>query len=474
MSRPGAALRAFGPLFWTAIAVELLHCLASYTMNAYLIVYLSRDLNFGDLRAGDLAGLLWFMGYFLPILIGALADRYGFRQVLSLSLGILVGGYLLASRVTAYPSMVAALLLIAAGGAAMKPVIAGTVKAVTTEATRSMGFSIYYMMINVGSLAAPFLANAVRLSTGRPALIFVACAAVEAAALLLALLFFRDPASLAPPEPRSLLGVLRETTGVLGNGRALLTAAGAAALLWAGGRMGLPPDERLGILLLWLALHFGLDEALRSGLPLPALLRRIPPQRLGDGRFLLFLLLFSGVWAIYSQIWTNIPLFILRTDPSMKSRIEWFQAVDPILIVCFQVLVSKATGRLRPLSAMVGGILVAAAAVSTVPLFGTALGAWAVGLSLAIWAFGEMMFSPRMVEYVSVTAPPDKLALYIGYGFLPLAVGFGAGPALGARLVRLFEAAGNPSGVWYAFGLWGALNAFALYLYDRALGRSGP
>lgn len=474
MSAPPSSLRALGTLFWTAIAVELLHCLASYTMNAYLIVYLSRDLGFGDLRAGGLAGLLWFMGYFLPILVGALADRYGFRKVLSLSLFVLVGGYLLASRVTAYPAMVAALLLIALGGAAMKPVIAGTVKAVTSEETRSLGFSVYYMMINVGSLAAPFLANGVRLSTGRPALIFAACAVVESSALLLTLFFFRDPSTPTPAADRSLTRVLRETVGVLGNGRVFVTALGAGALLWASGRAGLPVEERLGLLLLWFALHFGLDELSRSRRKLPALLRRIPPQRLGDGRFLLFLVLFSGVWALYSQIWTNIPLFILHTDPTLKNRIEWFQAVDPVLIVCFQVLVARATARRRPLTAMVAGVLVAAAAVSTVHLFGTAVGAWAVGLSLAIWAFGEMLFSPRMVEYVSVVAPPDKLALYIGYGFLPLAVGFGVGPALGARLVHLFEAAGRPGYVWYAFGLWGALNALALWLYDRAFGRTGP
>ncbi len=44
----------------------------------------------------------------------------------------------------------------------MKPVIAGTVKLTSTDETRTVGFSIYYMMINVGSFAAPFLANFIR------------------------------------------------------------------------------------------------------------------------------------------------------------------------------------------------------------------------------------------------------------------------------------------------------------------------
>ncbi len=472
--RPGliGSLRLFGRTFWTAIGVELLHCMASYTMSAYLIVYLSQDLGFGDLRANSLAGMLWFLGYFLPILIGALADRFGFRETMLASLVVIVLGYALASRVTAYPGMVAALLLIALGGAVMKPVIAGTVKAESTDQTRGLGFSIYYMMINVGSLGAPFLANAVRTGTGKPALIFVACAAVEAAALLLTFAAFRnpsyDPAARAKPLPT----VFSEMVQVLGNVRALVTTIGLIAILLLWRRAFLPFDEALGLAAVWVVLNLVLDAHLRARGE-AASPSWLAPQRLGDLRLLLFILIFSGVWALYSQIWTNIPLFIIGLDPSMKAHIELFQAVDPVLIVCFQVLIGKATGRFRPLPTMVAGILIAAAAVSTVHFFGTAFGAWAVALSLAIWAVGEMLFSPRMVEYVSVIAPKEKLALYIGYGFLPLALGFGLGPPVGARLVAFFDAAGRPAWVWYAFGLWAALNAAALWIYDRAFGGEG-
>ena len=465
------AMRQFQGSFWAAIVIELLHCLASYTMNAYLIVYLSQDLGFGDLRASTLAGMLWFLGYFLPILIGALADRYGFRETTVASLVILTAGYILASRVTQYPLMAGALMVIALGGAVMKPVIAGTVKAASTEANRSLGFSIYYMVINVGSALAPFLANGVRLSTGKPALIFVACAVVEAVALVVTFLYFRnlpvDPAARA----KSFLTVMGEMVVVLGNARFMVTLAGAAAIWGLRKRWGLEGDALVLALGGWLLLAFLWD------LYGPALARRLgregPPgifdrQRLGDVRLLLFILIFSGVWALYSQIWTNIPLYITALDPAMKARIEYFQAVDPIMIVLFQVVVGKWMGRYRPLPSMVAGILIGAVAVTTVDLLGSNLGAWSVGISLAVWSVGEMMFSPRMVEYVSVIAPKEKLALYIGYGFLPLAIGFGVGPSAGAHLVRFFQAAGRPEGVWIAFGAWGALVAFALYLYDRA------
>jgi len=466
-------LGQFGKTFWAAIAVELLHCLASYTMLAYLIVYLAQDLGFGDLKASALYGTMLFMGYFLPILIGALADRYGFRQTMVVSLVIITAGYLLMSQVTRYPWVFAAMMLIALGGAVMKPVIAGTVKATSTDENRSLAFSVYYMSINIGSSVAPFLANGVRLGTGNPAMIFVACCAVEASALLVTWFFFQSIPVAESARSKSLLTVLNEMVVVLGNLRLMVAGAGVAAVVLFRGQL----SERFGLdarALVFLAGGWILVNLVWDLLGKSVVGQRwgqsplLDRMRLGDTRLLAFILLMSGVWALYSQIWTNIPLYITALDPAMKERIEWFQAVDPIMIVCFQMLIGKWMGRYRPLPSMMVGILISAGAVSTVHLFGAGLGAWAVGISLAIWAVGEMMFSPRSVEYVSVIAPPDKLALYIGYGFLPFAIGFGFGPSVGAHLVKYFgETLKRPEWVWYAFGLWALLIAAGLWLYDR-------
>jgi proton-dependent oligopeptide transporter, POT family len=465
------SLGQFNRTFWAAIITELLHCLASYTMLAYLIIYLAQDLGFGDVRASAMYGTMLFMGYFLPILIGAIADRYGFRQTMAVSLVIITSGYFLASRVTAYPSVFAALLLIALGGAVMKPVIAGTVKAASTEANRTLGFSIYYMVINVGSFIGPFLANIVRTRTGQPALIFVACGVVETSALLVTLWMFQNLPVAAEAKAKSLLAVLNDMVVVLCNLRLFVTAIGAAGC-YAAVRQGLLEPQAGWIAAgAWVVANLLIDVPLRLREkrlgPQPQLLQ---PQRLGDIKLLSFILIFSGVWALYSQIWTNIPLYITSLNPAMKEHIEYFQAVDPIMIVCFQVLIGKWMGKYRPLPSMIVGILISSVAVGTVGVFGGTFGAWAVSLSLVIWAVGEMMFSPRMVEYVSVIAPQDKLALYIGYGFLPFAIGFGFGPSVGVHLTHLFnERLGHAEWVWYAFGAWAVLIALALWVYDRVI-----
>ncbi len=464
------SMRKFNGTFWAAIAVELLHCLASYTMLDYLIVYLAQDLGFGDIRANALYGMLLFAGYFLPILLGALADRYGFRQTMVVSLTVMVAGYFLASRMTSYSGMLAGLMVIALGGAVIKPVIAGTVKASSDDTNRSLGFSIYYTVINIGSSIAPFLANGVRITTGHPALILVASGVVEAVALGVTFVFFKNLPVDESAKAKPLIRVLSEMTVVLGNARLMTTAGGCAAIYFIGGHYEMAGDALALAVAVWIAANLLWDFAGKSitgeNWGSHALLDR---QRFGDGRLLSFILIFSGVWALYSQIWTNIPLYITSLDPAMKSRIEWFQAVDPIMIVLFQVLIGKWMGRFRPLPSMVAGIVISAFAVGTVNIFGSSLGAWSVGISLGIWSIGEMMFSPRSVEYVSVIAPKDKLGLYIGYGFLPLAIGFGAGPSLGAFLVHFFERAGHPGWVWYGFGLWALCVAGALGAYDRMI-----
>jgi proton-dependent oligopeptide transporter, POT family len=389
--------------FWSAIFIELLHCLASYSMMAYLVIYLAKDLNLGEGKATFLMGIMFFMGYFLPIFIGAVADRKGFKETMTVSLLFMSCGYFYASRADSFMTILIALLSLSLGGAVMKPVIAGTVKVTSTDETRTVGFSIYYMMINVGSFAAPFLANFIRIKSGHPEYIFIGCAVIEASAFLCSLLLFTNPEN-AIQSQSSFLKTVSNIFSVL-----------------------------------------------------------------KDYRLMLFIFIFSGVWALYSQIWSNIPLFIAALDPAMKERIEWFQAVDPIMIILFQVLIGKWMSRFRPIPSMITGILISMAAVSTVGILGHSFGAPAIAFSLAVWAIGEMMFSPRSVEYVSIIAPKDKLALYIGYGFLPLAIGLGAGPTLGSLLKTFLENNGMPDMLWPAFGLFAAFIAALLYFYDRVI-----
>lgn len=393
--------KRFKKPFWTAIFIELLHCLASYSMMAYLVIYLSKDLNLGDSKANFLMGTMFFMGYFLPIIIGAIADRKGFKETMTPSLILMSSGYFFASKANSFWTIFIALMALSLGGAVMKPVIAGTVKLTAIDKDRTLGFSIYYIVINIGSFIAPFLANMIRIKYGHPKYIFIFCALVESSAFLISLLLYSNP------EKKS-----GEIFSVSKFFKDLLEAA-------------------------------------------------------KDLKLVTFIFIYSGVWALYSQIWSNIPLFIVSLDERMKEKIEYFQMVDPIMIILLQYPIGKIMSKFRPLPSIISGILISMAAVSTVGIFGTNFGAASIAFSLALWAVGEMMFSPRAVEYVSIIAPQDKLALYIGFGFLPLAIGLGIGPYLGTLLKNCLEKAGLNNLLFPSMGLFAFLTALALYFYDK-------
>ncbi len=294
-------------------------------------------------------------------------------------------------------------------------------------------------------------------------------------------------------KAKSFKTVIHEMLVVLINLRLLITLAGVGFVfvLWNGlsipGRVAslaglpahlqIPGSNALVIGAIWIGLNVLLDIPLRAREKRlgHGAVQILQPQRVGDWQFLLFILIFANVWALYSQIWTNIPLFITRLDPAMMKHIEYFQAVDPLMIVAFQVLIGKWMSKYRALPSMVGGLLISAIGVGTVGMFGYAIGAWAIGFSLAVWAVGEMMFSPRSVEYVSVIAPKDKLALYVGYGFLPYAIGLGFGPSIGAHMVNFSDSINRPDWVWYEFAAWAVLTALLLYGlsgWSRKTGRS--
>jgi len=161
----------FEPAFWVANVTEIFERLSYYAAFASLANYLHETLNFPTQRATDLAGLFGGLVWFLAIFGGALADRLGFRRALSLAFFILsVAYFLLGSLGTSWMAPIRAgvplvllvgfvLMLPALGVALVKPCIVGTTARASSENVRSIGYSIYYTLVNIGGTAGPFVAS---------------------------------------------------------------------------------------------------------------------------------------------------------------------------------------------------------------------------------------------------------------------------------------------------------------------------
>ena len=157
--------------FWVANISELFERLSYYAVFAVLARYLHEGLHFDVERASSLTGMFGGWVWFLAVIGGAVADRLGFRRALSLAYLILSIAYFLLGSIGAdwfaplrdampLVTLVAIVLMLPALGVALvKPSVVGTTARASQENVRSVGYSIYYTLVNVGSTAGPYLAS---------------------------------------------------------------------------------------------------------------------------------------------------------------------------------------------------------------------------------------------------------------------------------------------------------------------------
>jgi dipeptide/tripeptide permease len=511
----------FPRVFWTANVTELFERAAYYSMASFVVIYLGQ-LGFGAYWPSNLNSVLWTLVYFLPILSGTIADQVGFRRSLLVAFVLLAAGYFLmgvpvwfaggelaptvAKEFTAKPGFVAivvmAILLIGMGGSVIKPCISGTVQK-TSGALATLGFAIFYMVINIGSLFGRGTAYVVRTrSSVVPVLLVVLVCALAAAALILLARWS------AANRERS--GNLAATT--VGSLSILLAAV--LLISWAlrlpsgqpGGSSGsslsyiFAVATAASIAAFFVVLFFYREPAAATGTP--ARPKRSVGRILLDmvlvlksGRFTLFLLVVSGFFFLYNQVYNVLPLYVKRVV-ELSPAMDLYTAANPLVIVCFQLLITSMFGRMRPIRSMiVGSIGISLSmAVNLIPVFAAGgvrtlavhwlpIGSVFVIMTVAFIAFSELFTSPRMYEYIGALAPKGQEGLFLGYANLPLAIGSLFGGPVGAFIFNDIMAKGatkRPDGLldldptqnalgWIVLMAIGLASALSMWLFNRWL-----
>ena len=380
----------FEPAFWVANISEIFERLAYYGAFSSLANYLHESLNIPTEQTGSLAGWFGGMVWFLAILGGAVADRLGFRRALSLAYLILACAYFLLGSLGAtwmalvrntvpLLGLVAFILFLPALGISMvKPSVVGTTARASRENVRSIGYSIYYTLVNIGGAAGPYIAswshrhlgveNVFRVSALSVLLMFFAI-----------FLFFKEPRHSGEVQAASLIETARNLYTVLTN-----------------------------------------------------------------PRFMVFLLIFSGYWIVYWQLYIVLPIYIHGyIDP--HADVELILVTGPITVICLQFLVTYLTQRIPAFQAITLGTLISALGWLVVASHPSV---WAVVLSIFVIALGEVVLSPRYYEYVSRLAPPGQQGTYMGFAFMPIGIGSLVGGWLGGHLMHHFgEVVQRPSHV---------------------------
>jgi POT family proton-dependent oligopeptide transporter len=396
--------------FWVANISELFERLSYYAAFASLARYLHETLNFGVERASSLTGLFGGLVWFLAAFGGTLADRLGFRRSLSIAYLILSFSYFLLGSIgspwlapvrNAMPLGVLVtmvLMLPALGIALVKPCVVGTIARASKENVRSIGYSIYYTLVNIGGAAGPYVASWVHQHMRVENVFRVAALSVFAMFFAVLLLF---------KEPRR-------------SGEEQTISFGQAAKNFA--------------------------------------------TVLGNPRFMLFLLIFSGYWIVYWQEFIILPLYIHDyIDP--KANTELLLVTGPLTVISLQMIVSFLTQKMPAFRAITLGTLISGLAWillivhPTVPMAIATL----FGVSL-----GEITQSPRYYEYISRLAPPGQQGTYMGFAFLPIGIGSLIGGGFGGTLIHHFgEVAHQPGRIWWAVTAVGVVTAALLWVYDK-------
>jgi dipeptide/tripeptide permease len=219
--------------FWVANISELFERLSYYAAFASLARYLHETLNFGVERASSLTGLFGGLVWFMAVFGGALADRLGFRRALSLAYLILSASYFLLGSIGApwlapvrnsMPLVVLVsivLMLPALGIALVKPAVVGTTARASKENVRSIGYSIYYTLVNIGSAAGPYLASWVHQHVSVENVFRMAALSVFVM-FFFVILLFKEPKQAGEGKTASLGEVAKNFLVVLSNPRFML------------------------------------------------------------------------------------------------------------------------------------------------------------------------------------------------------------------------------------------------------------
>ena len=373
--------RKFPRTFWVANSMELFERWAYYGFFMLFANYLTMSTDTGALGFSQTQkGIIMAVGtavlYLLPILTGAIADRIGYKKTLFIAYILYLLSFVIMPYCRSFMAVFMNYLFLAVGAAMFKPIVSATVARTTDKDTSSIGFGIFYMMVNIGAFIGPLVALQFNETAFR--MVFLISAGFILLNMVI-LLFYKEPAKNAAEG---------------GLGDAIMTII-----------------KNIGI-------------------------------ALSDRKFAVFLVIVAGFWTMYYQLFFSLSVFINQwVDTSMvynriqhvfpwliaaignsdgTIKAEYFTDIDALYIILFQLIVSSIIMKWRPLNSMITGFIVASVGMGLALM--TANGMFILA-ALFIFSLGEMAGSPKITEYIGRIAPKDKVALYMGFSFLPIAIG---------------------------------------------------
>ncbi len=423
VSPAATGARGFGRTFWTLNTIEMWERLAYYNLRVMAPIYIMQADDPGGLHlsSADKGTIYaWWAAFqsLLPIVTGGFADRFGYKRTLGFSVITMMVGYLMMAffrdtpGVDNFTTFFVSIMVLATGTAFFKPSIQGSLAHSLPKEKSSVGWGIFYWVVNVGAFVGHFLPGALLLTPHTVESwrnLFLASAAFSS--LNIGLLFFLTDTPTGADQTEPILTTLKRTF----------------TNIW-------------------------------------------------EIRLLAWMLIMSGFWLMMYQLWDLQPNFIadwvdssgmaatLATLPAPLAGMLTEQtprgpmvpqqvmlSLNALFIIMGVIPMSWVTRHMRTLEAMLIGMMMATAGVLVA---GLTQSAWILVAGILCFSIGEMTTGPKKSEYLGLIAPPGKKGLYLGYVNIPV----GVGVYLGSKIAG------------YVYGEFGEKAVLALkFMKEKAL-----
>lgn len=416
----------FPPVFWVANSIEVLERFAYYGIYFGFGIYMEH-LGFkrGDL--GVVQSLFLFVSYCIPVFSGTFADRFGFKKMLIVACLAYLPAVLLLQVAHSLTEIKFTMLSIAFAAGIFKPLISGTVRLTSDSTNKTLGFGIFYAMVNIGGTFGPIVAGHLRAISWN--LAFYSATAAVGVMLLVTIFFYKEP-------PRQIEGA------TLGSkfremGVALSDAKFATFLVLLGVFFWLPFWAFFNLCAVYI--DSNLDTA-------------------------------QLYMSVKSVVGTTVANFLSHQDENGVRKIlgETVGSTGYIIIV-LQLLVSRTVERWRAMPAFLTGLFIGGVGFAIIGLAHSGAPAL-VFLGIFLFALGEMMASPRIQEYITWIAPKEKAGLYMGSNFLATCIGGFLSGIVYTDLSGRVNDAGHPEYIWYIMAAHMVLAVIVLTVFMRVAG----
>ena len=417
----------FPGVFWIANTIEIIERFAYYGIYMGFGIYMEY-LGYTKAELGIVQSLFLLFSYATPVLSGTFADRYGFKKVLIVSYLAYLPSILLLIITKSFSGIALTMLSIGLAAGIFKPLISGTVRVVSDKTNKTLGFGIFYAMVNVGASFGPIVAGNLRAISWNYA--FLAAAIGIVVMLLITIFFYKEP-------PRELEGVsLKQKFKDMGTALS---------------------DYKFLIFLILLGIFFWLPFWSFFNLLAVYIDRNLNTVSL-----------YQSLKGIFGAGFASI--FSEDTGNGTRRVLGETIANTGYIIILFQLIISSIFEKRKALPSFLFGLFIIG--ISFVVIAYAKIGAseW-IFFGIFLFAVGEMISSPRIQEYITWIAPKEKAGLYMGSNFLATGLGGALSGIIYTSLYGYFrDSLNQPEYVWLTLAANIFLGILAIFIFTKTLG----